>query len=410
VSKVVIAVIGSRGEVAPMTGIGARLRDAGHEVTLAAYAEFGDLVRSSGLKFREIDPARVDGSDVNPLAGLRDFFAPSGQRAIGDRMIAVLRDEPTDVLLLSPLAELAGHPLAEAKDVPSIGVRLQPLSATVEYPPAVLGSWTAGSRFNKASSNAGAWMIDRLYASTVAGFRNELGLPKMSASQQRCARTEAEWQILHGYSPEVLPRPQDWRPGLDVVGYWWPARPTQWQPPDELVAFLDNGPAPVFVGFGSMMKTKAAAERISTTVVDALRAAETRGVIQAGWAGLDVSGDGVLTIGDVPHDWLFDRVAAAVHHCGAGTAAAGLRAGVPTVGVPAMGDQPFWARRLSDLGVSSATIPQRRLNAELLSAAIRVALNDSTIRDNAERLASRIAAEDGAGRVLDAVNAADRST
>jgi sterol 3beta-glucosyltransferase len=141
-----------------------------------------------------------------------------------------------------------------------------------------------------------------------------------------------------------------------------------------------------------------------------VRAAETRGVIQAGWAGLDVSGDGVLTIGDVPHDWLFDRVAAAVHHCGASTAAAGLRAGVPTVGVPAMGDQPFWARRLSDLGVSSATIPQRRLNAELLSAAIRVALNDSTIRDNAERLASRIAAEDGAGRVLDAVNAADRST
>jgi sterol 3beta-glucosyltransferase len=108
----------------------------------------------------------------------------------------------------------------------------------------------------------------------------------------------------------------------------------------------------------------------------------------------------VLTIGDVPHDWLFDRVAAVVHHCGAGTAAGGLRAGLPVVGVPATGDQLYWARRLRDLGVSAATIPQRRLTAERLGAAIRTALTDSTFRDNAKQLAVCIAAEDGAGRVL----------
>jgi UDP:flavonoid glycosyltransferase YjiC (YdhE family) len=129
------------------------------------------------------------------------------------------------------------------------------------------------------------------------------------------------------------------------------------------LAFLDDGPALVFVGFGSLMTTKAEAERMSATVAQALRVAGARGVIQAGWAGLNLSGDDVLTIGDVPHDGLFDRVAAVVHHCGAGTAAGGLRAGVPAIGVPSMGDQPYWARRLRDLGVSAATIPQRHRRA-----------------------------------------------
>jgi sterol 3beta-glucosyltransferase len=192
----------------------------------------------------------------------------------------------------------------------------------------------------------------------------------------------------------------DRRPGLDVTGYWWPARALDWQPPAELVAFLDDGPPPVFVGSGSLMVGRAVAERMSETVLKALRTAGARGVLQAGWARLNVSGDDVLTIGDVPHDWLFDRVGAVVHHCGAGTAAGGLRAGVPAVGVPVAGDQPFWARRLRVLGVSSATIPQRRITAENLGAAIQNAMNDSVIRDNAKDLAARIATEDGAGRVV----------
>jgi sterol 3beta-glucosyltransferase len=404
-SNVVIAVIGSRGDIAPLTGIGVRLQQAGHNVVVAGYAEFGDLVNGCGLAFRKIDPARIeqDPSEVNAMAGLRAFLAPSGQKATGDNMIAALRGEPADVLLLSPFAELAGHPLAEAMGVPSIGVRLQPLSATAEYPPAVLGSWSAGRGVNRAASSAGAWAVDRLYGGAVAHFRKRLGLPKVSSTTMRRRRTDADWPILYGYSPTVLPRPSDWRPGLDVTGYWWPARPIDWQPPDELAAYLDAGPAPVFVGFGSLMVGQADAERMSTTILAALRSAGARGIVQAGWAGMHATGDDVLTIGDVPHDWLFDRVAAVVHHCGAGTAAAGLRAGVPAVGVPVAGDQPFWAKRLESLGVSSATIPKRRLSADLLGTAIRKAMNDNVIRDNAKRIAGRIAEEDGAGRVVSVV-------
>jgi sterol 3beta-glucosyltransferase len=401
-SKVVIAAIGSRGDVAPLTGLGVRLQRAGHGVVLAAYAEFDDLVRGCGLEFRQLDPARIDHgeSDVNPIAGLREFLTPSGQRAIGENMIEALRDEPADVLLLSPLAEFAGHPLAEAKGVPGVGVRLQPLSATSAYPPAVLGSWSAGSQINSAASNVGAKVLDRLYGHTIVGFREKLGLPYVLPRELRRRRTTAKWPILYGYSPSVLPRPADWRSGIEVVGFWWPARPTDWKPPAELVRFLDDGPAPVFVGFGSLLVGRADAERMSETVATALRIAGVRGVIQAGWAGMNIFDDDVLTIGDVPHDWLFDRMAAVVHHCGVGTAAGGLRAGVPAVAVPSTGDQPFWAQHLLDLGVSAATIPQRRITAERLAAAIDKALTDNAIRHNVKDLAEQIAAEDGAGRAL----------
>ncbi|GAA5094381.1 glycosyltransferase [Nocardia iowensis] len=401
--KVVIVGIGSRGDIAPLTGIGVRLQQAGHQVVVAAPALFADLVSGCGLEFRQLDAdlgIDADLSDVNPLRALAAFWAPSGVRATGEGVLAALRDEPADALLLSPLAELAGHPLAEAKGIPSVGVRLQPLSATAEYPPAVLGAWSAGAGGNRLAAGAGAWVVDRLYSGVVGEFRRQLGLPKMSTRALRRRRTEAEWPVLHGYSTTVVPRPVDWRPNLEVVGYWWPARPKAWRPPAELVAFLDAGPAPVFVGFGSLVNTERQAARLSDIVRRALRAAGVRGVIQAGWAGLEAVDEGISTIGEVPHDWLFPRMAAVVHHCGAGTTAAGLRAGVPAIAVPAMGDQPFWARRLTELGVSVATIPHRKLTTDRLVSAIHTAVTDPSLQDNARQLADRIAVEDGAGQAL----------
>ncbi|CQA11547.1 Possible glycosyl transferase [Mycobacteroides abscessus] len=106
----------------------------------------------------------------------------------------------------------------------------------------------------------------------------------------------------------------------------------------------------------------------------------------------------------MPHRWLFPHVAAVVHHCGAGTTAAGLRAGVPTVAVPGLGDQPFWARRLRDLGLSADTVPQRTLTVERLAAAIRTAVTDPGIKIRARRISDLLAAEDGAAHVVSSVN------
>ncbi|WP_454788889.1 glycosyltransferase [Mycolicibacterium lutetiense] len=405
---IAIIAIGSHGDVAPLTGVGARLQRAGHRVIVVAYQAFADLVTACGLEFRgladDLDDISADLADVSARQAAKAmgaFLSPRGMQVLGDRVLAAVRDESLDALLLSPFAELAGHPLADALDVPAIGVRLQPFSATSDYPPAVLGAWTAGRFGNRAAARIGEAMIDGLYGRAVNHFRAQLGQPKASARSLRRRRSDARWPILYGYSPAVLPRPSDWRPGIEVVGYWWPARPTGWQPPAELAEFLDAGPPPVIIGFGSTVNSSAEGQRLSTLVTQAVRAAGARAVIQAGWAGLDASGDDVIAVGDVPHDWLFARAAAVVHHCGAGTTAAGLRAGVPAIAVPAAyGDQPFWARRLLALGVSPQPIPQRRLSADNLGSAIRTVLSGNGFRDRAAELAPRVDSEDGAGRVV----------
>ncbi|MBN7443131.1 glycosyltransferase family 1 protein [Mycobacteroides abscessus subsp. abscessus] len=405
-ADIVIAALGSHGDVAPLTGVGARLQQAGHRVTLTAYDRFASLVRSCGIGFRGVSEPREssDEADVDVTGALFQFLAPQGMRSLGTALLTALQDTPTDILLLSPFSELAGHPLAEAKGIPSAGIRFQPYSATADFPPATLGGWSAGPTGNRLASRAGAELVDRFYGGVTAGFRRDFGLPKVSARRLREQRTKAGWTVLHGFSPHIVPRPAGWRPGLEICGYWWPQTDPQWRPDAALVDFLRAGPPPVYVGFGSTMTSAKQSEHISQLVRSALRRAGVRGIVQAGWAGIDAGDETTLAVTEVPHRWLFPHVAAVVHHCGAGTTAAGLRAGVPTVAVPGLGDQPFWARRLRDLGLSADTVPQRTLTVERLAAAIRTAVTDPGIKIRARRISDLLAAEDGAAHVVSSVN------
>jgi UDP:flavonoid glycosyltransferase YjiC (YdhE family) len=407
VSTVAIAAVGSRGDVAPLAGVGVRLRAAGHRVVVAAYTPFAELVTGCGLEFRELPADFTPGADHADATSRETFAAVFGRRGVRDTgrlVLDALGDVPADILLLPPLAELAGHPLAEAKGIPSLGVRLQPLSATAAYPPAVLGAWSAGRRGNRFAADGSAWLVDRLYGGVVADFRRDLGLPAATTRTLRRDRTEARWPVLHGISPTVLPRPADWRPGLETVGYWWPPADPHWQPPQELTDFLSAGPAPVYFGLGSTVVTASRARQLAEIIRHAVRQAGVRGVVQSGWAGLTVTGDDVLTIGDAPHEWLFPRMSAAVQHCGAGTTAAALRAGIPTIAVPGpVGDQPFWARRLAELGASAATVSQRTLTADKLAEAIRRAVGTPELRGAATRIAGHLVREDGAARVVGTV-------
>lgn len=416
-ANVVIAALGSHGDVAPLTGVGTRLREAGHHVTLAAYERFESLISHCGLDFRGIagPDAPPDEANVNVTKALTEFLSPGGMRSLGSALLAALHDTPADILLLSPFSELAGHPLAEAKRIPSVGIRFQPFSATAEFPPAALGAWSAGAAVNRLASQVGARLVDRLYSGVVADFRRDLGLPKVSARQLRRGRTESEWTVLHGFSPHIVPRPSDWRPGLEVCGYWWPHADPHWRPTTELVDFLAAGAPPVYVGFGSTMTSATQAAHISELARNALRRAGMRGIVQSGWAGINADGDDVLTVDEVPHSWLFPQLAAVVHHCGAGTTAAALRAGVPAIAAPGLGDQPFWARRLRDLGLSADTIPQRALTVEHLADAIRTAVTDPQLKDRTRRIADILTIEDGAAQVVSTVDqllrgARDRQT
>jgi sterol 3beta-glucosyltransferase len=140
----------------------------------------------------------------------------------------------------------------------------------------------------------------------------------------------------------------------------------------------------------------------------AVKRAGVRAVVQSGWAELETTGDDVLLVGDLPHDWLFPRMAAVVHHAGAGTTGAGLRAGVPAVPVPVLVDQPFWADRLHRLGVAPHPLPMHELTADNLAGALRSCLDRSTYRERAAELASRIGAEDGPAVVLSLITRLER--
>ncbi|WP_431043109.1 glycosyltransferase [Streptomyces sp. P1-3] len=453
--RILITAAGSHGDVVPYTGLGVRLREAGHEVTLATHPSFAARVAECGLGFRPLpgDP-RTDAAGPIAPSGAPDPCGPAaeadvaaasgeGARSVGagegPRTRALLRQastairhlgegladaaEPgTELLLLSNTTATLGRHVAEAIGADCFGVALQPTAPTGDFPPVVGPTRSLGRWGNRAAGRLALRVVDRLHRDAVRDLRDRLGLPAAtgggagaSTVHRRRTRSGAGAAgagtgapvpyglsaIMHGFSPVLVPRPADWGAGLDVVGTWWPHLPPDARLPAAVEEFLDAGPPPVLIGFGSM--GGGAGERLSAMATEALRRAGLRGILQSGWAGLAASGDDVLTVGEVPHALLFPRMAAVVHHAGAGTTAAALGAGVPAVPVPVTADQPFWARRVAALGAGADPIPYKALTADRLAEALRRAVHDGTYRERAAAAARRMTTEDGAGRVTEVI-------
>ncbi|HEX3591485.1 MAG TPA: glycosyltransferase [Pseudonocardiaceae bacterium] len=394
--RILIAAAGSRGDVVPYTGLGAGLVTAGHDVTVAAHSPFEEAIRSVGLRFAAL------GGDIRELVATTEHRRPSPAMlakrtkqltgyllaAAADAIAAAERG--TDVVLYNSTA-LFGADIADGLGVPGFGAFTLPIEPTGEFPPPLSNSARSLGRWGNRLSG-------ELVLRTLVPFHRASALVRKHFGLSRRTGRHA---ALHGYSAAVLPRPADWRPGLDVVGYWWPRHDPAWTPPSALVDFLDAGPAPVFLGFGSMLGGQG--RWLSGLVRDAVRAAGVRAVAQAGWAGIDGAGDDVLAVGDVPHEWLFPRMAAVVHHGGAGTTGAGLRAGRPTVITPVFADQPLWGARVHALGAGPAPLPVHRLTVGALASAIRAATGDPRYLAGATAVAQRIATEDSITPVVRAI-------
>jgi len=209
--------------------------------------------------------------------------------------------------------------------------------------------------------------------------------------------------ILYGFSPTVIPAPSDWNENIHVTGYWFLDELDNWTPPPALTDFIESGSPPVYIGFGSMSNRKP--EEMADLVVRALKQIDQRAILLSGWGGLSKTDlpDSIFMLDSIPHAWLFPRVAAAVHHGGAGTTAAGLRAGVPSVIVPFFGDQPFWGRRVADLGVGPGPISRQRLTAGRLATAIHQAVTEQEMRQRAAKLGEKIRGENGIARAVEII-------
>ena len=411
--RIVITTAGSRGDVAPYTGLARRLDAAGHHTVVATHEPFRDVVESRGLEFAPLagDPRELMGSEAGrrwqakgtgPVATARlvGLMRPYA-REMAERVMAAAQG--ADLLLCSALTA-GGYHTAQGLGIPSMGVYLQPLEATRDFSTVLAGGTrNLGPWGNRMSATWSESLLSLPFMGEVNRAREQMGLPRTTHRALRRRLRDERWPILHGFSRFVVPRPSDWRPGLDVVGYWWPEPDPSWVPPDELVDFLAAGDPPVFLGFGSMAAGTGDAERLARIAVDALRRVGARGILQAGWSGMAADAEDVLSIGETPHDWLFPRVAAVVHHAGAGTSAAAVRHGLPAVPVPILADQPFWAARLHRLGVAAEPIPFSRLSAERLGDALTAVLRRPACAVQAQRLAGDLAQEDGAGAVVDAI-------
>ncbi|MFB8749100.1 glycosyltransferase [Streptomyces parvulus] len=394
--RIMIAAAGSRGDVAPYTGLGAELRRAGYDVALAATDTFAPLTHDAGLEFRSLPAdtrARGDVTGKRDLMRTAAAFITELGQGFADAVA-----QGTDLLLLSTTTAPLGWHITEATGIPSLGVYLQPTAPTGDFPPVVTGSRSLGRLANRATGRFALRMADRVYEQAVTQLRHRLDLRPVSPSEMRRRQEQANWPVLHGFSTALVPRPSDWRPGLDVVGNWWPQHDPVERLSSELEDFLSTGPRPILIGFGSMASGDG--ERLSEIAVRALRRAGLRGILQAGSAGLAADGDDVLTIGDVPHALLFPQLAAVVHHGGAGTSAAALRAGVPAVTVPVTADQPFWARRLAALGAVTDPIPFGSLTAERLADSLHQVVNQQSHSRAAARAAQHMATENGAGQAV----------
>jgi sterol 3beta-glucosyltransferase len=180
--------------------------------------------------------------------------------------------------------------------------------------------------------------------------------------------------------------------------------PTAWQPPADLQDFLDAGDPPVYVGFGSMVGPDP--RQITETIVAGLQKAGVRGILATGWGGLTTGDlpDTIFKLDQAPHSWLFPRMATVVHHGGAGTTAAGLRAGKPTLICPYFGDQPFWGQRIFALGVGPEPIHQKQLTVEGFTKSIITTTTDLTLQQKAATLGEKIRSEDGVANAISIIN------
>ncbi|WP_280361078.1 glycosyltransferase [Nocardia wallacei] len=371
--RVVLSTYGSRGDVEPMVALAIRLRDLGVEVRLCAPPDFEERVAEVGVPMIPVGPSvrRMLAGGTQSTEELLDRAA----ELIAAQFDAVAAAaEGCDALVAAGQfpAAAGAHSVAEKLGIRYVYASFQQLTLPSPHRPPPYPGW----RFPPETGNRELWdldarNIDALFGPALNTQRAAAGLPPLHDIRDHTF-TDRPWLAT---DPVLDPwqEPAD----LDVAqtGAWIlpDARPL----PAELAAFLDAGAPPVYVGFGSMPM---AASDITQATVEAIRAQGRRVVVSHGWAEPAPTGarEDCLTIGDVNHQALFDRVAAVVHHGGAGTTTAAARAGTPQVVIPQLADQPYWARRVAELRIGAAFGPGSAPAPESLSAAFEIALAPET--------------------------------
>lgn len=381
---------GTEGDTRPLVMLCHGLRQRGHEVMLLADGATLGSARDLGVPHAALEGdiheevvalvARGNGL----AAASRGLARMAGRHVPAWMAQADAAAEGCDAVLTGGLAALVGLSVAEHRGLPAIGTGMIPLTPTRAFASPFLPSLPLPASLRRASYglvNQAVWRT----------FRRPINTARIALGQSPRRRLWTGLPMLYGISPQLLPPPKDW-PADHVVCGQWRMTEQPWTPPADLQAFLAAGPAPVYLGFGSM--TGFDREHVLPALLQAL--APRRVLLFPGWAGLPAGAlpANVFVLGPTPHEALLPRCAMAIHHGGSGTAHSACRAGIPSLVMPFAADQFFWARRLQALGVAPAPLSPKRLDAGTLAAAITF-VEVSTTRARAAALGAAMASEDG---------------
>lgn len=398
--KVTLVSYGSLGDNIPLVALALGLRDAGHRPVIVAEQGASVLASERGVEFHALagDIAEL----MRPGASIAQTVE-AGRLTVGSFRDYRRADRAwletigaaaagSDVVLGMPVAGY--HALTVAADVGAHPViaELQPLAPTREFAPSGLGDVRVPHALNRLLGRVVDFAGWATIASSVNRARRELGRPRSGNPTRGVTR-------LGAWSPTLVPRPDDWPTTASVTGAWRLPTPAGWRPDPALQTFLDAGAPPIYVGFGSM-PTFSGTEALMDALLTGL--AGRRIILATGQAGHELASDDVFVTGHVPHDWLFPRCAAIVHHCGAGTTHAALASGTPSIAVPFTLDQPFWARRLESLGVASPPLDPRRPDPDAVRSALTY-VHTTEVGDRATAVARHLETEDGVRAAVSAI-------
>jgi sterol 3beta-glucosyltransferase len=400
---ITILAAGSRGDTQPYLALGAALKKSGHQVRIATFALYEDLVRGVGLELFPLsgDITQVINSEAgkeamqadNPIKVLRSFKT---LKSFASMMQAELYQacEGTDAVIFHP-GPAIGYFIARQKKIPAILATPFPMTPTREYPALIAYNGPRlGKAYNLLTHKAFEQIMWSAGRSPTRDFwKKQFGT---SPTDFSCPYDKSD-SVVICCSNHVFPRPADWPQRVHQSGYWFLDEEPGWSPPSDLEGFLRKGEPPVYIGFGSL-GDHTQAEATTRLVLESLDRAGMRGVLATGLSGLSDKIDlpaSIYRLESAPHAWLFPRMAAVVHHGGAGTTAAGLRAGVPSVIITYGNDTLAWGRRVYELAVGPKPLPRKKLTVEQLSAALVETRAETMITASAE-LGNKIRSENGA--------------
>lgn len=404
--------IGSRGDVQPYIALGNGLIAEGHQVTIITHKEFGPWVKSHNLNFKAIagDPAKlmklmVEHGSMN--VGLFRDASSSFRSWITELLNTSWKAcQDIDILIESPSA-MAGIHIAEALNIPYFRAFTMPWTKTRAYPHAlIVPDHKHGGNYNYLTHVLFENIFWKGISSQVNKWRIEsLHLKKTNLELLQ----QGKVPFLYNISPSIFPPSVDFSEWIKVTGYWFLDECLDYQPHSELVEFINRAKKLnkkiVYIGFGSIVVKDPV--RMTSAIIDGVIDADVYCILNKGWSErlgdpssktLEVDlPECIFNSGDVPHDWLFPQIDAAVHHGGSGTTGATLKAGLPTVIKPFFGDQFFYASRIEDLG---AGIALKKLNASSLSRALKEVVSNTRIIKKVQKIKDNIKKENGVATAI----------